>query len=58
MNPLKKNVYFGLVEDEIFDIFEKLNLSLNDEEKRLLSQKSQYALEKLVYKVWRMEGSI
>ncbi len=55
-SPSTKNVCFGLLEDEIFDIVEKLNL--NDEEKRLLSQKSQYALEKLVYKVWRMEGSI
>ncbi|MCF6243659.1 MAG: hypothetical protein L3J43_01325 [Sulfurovum sp.] len=55
-SPSTKNVCFGLVEDEIFDIFEKFNL--NDEEKRLLTQKSQYALEKLVYKLWRMEGSI
>ena len=55
-SPSTKNVCFAILEDEIFDIVEKLNL--NDEEKRLLSQKSQYALEKLVYKVWRTEGSI
>ena len=55
-SPSQKNVCFDILEDEIFDIVEKLNL--NDEEKRFLSQKSQDALERLVYKVWRTEGSI
>jgi len=55
-SPSQKNVCYDMLEDEIFDIVEKLNL--NDEEKRFLSQKSQDALERLVYKVWRTEGSI
>ena len=55
-SPSTKNVCFDILEDEIFDIVEKLNL--NDEEKRFLSKKSQDALERLVYKVWRTEGSI
>lgn len=55
-SPSQKNVCFDVLEDEIFDMVKKLNL--NDEEKRFLSQKSQDALERLVYKVWRTEGSI
>ncbi len=55
-SPSKKNVCFDMLEDEIFDIVKKLNL--NDEEKRFLSEKSQDALERLVYKVWRTEGTI
>ena len=55
-SPSTKNVCFDILEDEIFDIVKKLNL--NDEEKRFLSKKSQDALERLVYKVWRTEGSI
>ncbi|MCH9814192.1 MAG: hypothetical protein K0U47_09665 [Epsilonproteobacteria bacterium] len=55
-SPSTKNVCFDLLEDEIFDIVKKFNL--NDVEKRFLSQKSQEALERLVYKVWRTEGSI
>jgi hypothetical protein len=35
---------------------EKLNL--DDREMRVLAQKSQDALERFVYKVWRTEGSI
>lgn len=55
-SPSAKNVCFDILEDEIFDRVEKLNLS--DEEKSFLSKKSQDALERLVYKVWRTEGSI
>ena len=55
-SPSAKNVCFDVLEDEIFEIVEKLNL--NDAEKRFLSQMSQDALERLVYKVWRTEGSI
>ncbi len=55
-SPSTKNICFDLLEDEIFEIVKKLNL--NDEEKRLLSLVSRDALERLVYKVWRTEGSI
>ncbi|MEA3370845.1 MAG: hypothetical protein U9Q40_05850 [Campylobacterota bacterium] len=55
-SPSQKNVCFDVLEDEIFDMVEELNLS--DEEKRFLSQKSQDALERLVYKVWRTEGTV
>lgn len=55
-SPSTKNISFDILEDEIFDIVEKLNLS--DEEKRFLSEKSQDALERLVYKLWRTEGSV
>lgn len=55
-SPSTKNVCFDLLEDDIFEIVEKLNL--NDKEKRLLSLASRDALERLVYKVWRTEGTI
>ena len=55
-SPNQKNVCFDLIEDEVFDMVEKLNL--NDAEKRFLSEKSQDALERFVYKVWRTEGTV
>lgn len=55
-SPSAKNVCFDVLEDEIFDLVEKYNL--NDEEKSFLSKKSQDALERLVYKVWRTEGTV
>lgn len=55
-SPSGKNVCFDILEDEILDMVEKFNL--NDEEERFLLQRSQDALERLVYKVWRTEGSI
>jgi len=55
-SPSAKNVCFDLLEDDIFEMVEKSNL--NDAEKRLLSLASRDALERLVYKVWRTEGSI
>lgn len=51
-----KNINFDVLEEEIFEMLEKLNLS--DEQKRVLSEKSQDALERFVYKVWRTEGTI
>jgi len=55
-SPNQKNVCFDILEDEIFEMVKELNL--NDEEKRFLSEKSQDSLERLVYKVWRTEGTI
>jgi hypothetical protein len=51
-----KNISFDILEDEIFHMVEKLNL--DNIEMRVLTQKSQDALERFVYKVWRTEGSI
>jgi hypothetical protein len=51
-----KNISFDILEDEILEMVEKLNFS--DEEKKILLEKSQDALERLVYKIWRTEGSI
>lgn len=55
-SPSSKNVCFDVLEDEIFDLVEKYNLS--DAEKDFLSKKSLDALERLVYKVWRTEGTV
>jgi len=51
-----KNICFDVLEDDIFDMLEKFNLT--DIEKRVVSEKSQDAFERFVYKIWRTEGSV